>query len=170
MPTRVQLGIVPAKMSVPNDVYRALHIARVSFQVPELDKPIMAVVPEAHGQKKKKKKPALHFARDCAQEAMDKVVAAAVTELQGREAERRSAEGSTAPWNAVVVAAGCNCFQEEVLPEVFLNRELSTCQTWKQLCHVLSAHSPNFRLPWSIVAANLEEPPAVLLQTNREDS
>ena len=101
---------------------------------------------------------------------MTLVVKAAVEELQGRRRSTAAHRAAAAaePWAAVVVCAGWNCAEKELLAEAFLSQQLSGCTHWQPLLLVLSAHSGE-KLPWQVVAPTLAQAPARLVQTNLED-
>ena len=64
-----------ARQSVPQRAYEALERGRGQWQVPETNRPIMEIAPEAYKSKK------LHFKANMASEAMQKVVEAAMQDF-----------------------------------------------------------------------------------------
>eukprot|EP00435_Cladocopium_sp_Y103_P074850 s63_g51.t1 len=173
----VEVGIIPARESVPRREYEALKLARTSFQVPETPRPILSLVGEAYGRAQRP----LHFVRAEAEAAMDTLVKATVEDMKTMRkaaagAEHRSAPGSAAEhrsaadgrWIAVVVCAGWNCVEKEVLAEAFVAARLARCRAWAETLQVLSAHA-TVKLPWRTVAPCLKEAPKTLWQTCNQD-
>lgn len=88
---------MPARDAVKGARYEAVGVARLVFQVPELNKSILEIVPGAYGEAKK----ALRSSCAAAEESMDQVVerwlgasCQRVEQSVASEPERRSAGGS----------------------------------------------------------------------------
>ena len=169
----VEVGVVPAASSVPGREYEGLQTARAGFGVEETHTTILAAVGNAYGAKAKP----LHFLRAEAARAMDAVVRATIQDLVARArqqlaitAEQRAAgaEQRSAQWLPVIICAGWNCGEKEVLAEAYVAAKLSKCLQWREFLQGLSAHA-TFRLPWQEIASHLSLAPARLVQTNNED-
>ena len=169
----VQVGIVPARESVPGRAYEGLQLARKCFGVPETPRTILNLVGKAYGNAKDQ----LHFKRSEASGAMDTLVTATLEDMRAQRevaatAEHRSAQDSAAehrsaandPWIAVVVCAGWNCTEKEILAESFVAARLASSRTWAEVVRVLSAHAA-VKLPWTQVAPSLKAAPKILWQT-----
>lgn len=160
---------------MPGRDYDGLQRARADFGVQETSRTILAVVGSAYGTKAKP----LHFLRTEAAEAMDAVARATMQDLVARRMARQqqassgeqlaaAAEQRSAQWVPVIICAGWNCRETEVLAEAYVAAKLSKCLQWRELLQVLSAHA-TFRLPWENIAAQLPLAPARLVQTNSQD-
>ena len=129
---------VPARRSVPQREYGALETARTAFGTKETKRAILDICPECYGKGDK-----LHFAAASAVAGLERVVEAAVADIQEEieEASRTAmrslaAEEASAveelsatrrslvdvgfrdrPWVAVVICCGWNCSGERVLAE-----------------------------------------------------
>ena len=171
----VEVGVVPAASSVPGREYEGLQTARAGFGVEETHTTILAAVGNAYGAKAKP----LHFLRAEAARAMDAVVRATIQDLVARRAARQQlaitaeqraagAEQRSAQWLPVIICAGWNCGEKEVLAEAYVAAKLSKCLQWREFLQGLSAHA-TFRLPWQEIASHLSLAPARLVQTNNED-
>ena len=171
----VEVGVVPAAQSVPGRDYEGLQRARADFGVQETSRTILAVVGSAYGTKAKP----LHFLRTAAADAMDAVTRATMQDLVARRMARQqqasmaeqptaAAEQRSAQWVPVIICAGWNCREKEVLAEAYVAAKLSKCLQWRDLLQVLSAHA-TLRLPWENIAGQLPLAPARLVQTNSQD-
>ena len=171
----LEVGVVPAASSVPGREYEGLKTARSGFGVEETNTTILAAVGNAYGAKARP----LHFVRAEAARAMDAIVRATTQDLVARRvarqqlaitAEPRSAgaEQRSAQWLPVIICAGWNCGEKEVLAEAYVAAKLSKCLQWRDFVQGLSAHA-TCRLPWQEIAPHLTLAPARLVQTNSED-
>ena len=171
----LEVGVVPAASSVPGREYDALKTARAGFGVEETNTTILAVVGNAYGAKAKP----LHFVQAEAARAMDAVLHATIKDLVARRAARQErdmtaeprsagAEQRSAQWLPVIICAGWNCQEKEVLAEAYVAAKLSKCLQWREFVQTLSAHA-TCRLPWQKIAPYLSLAPARLVQTNSED-
>ena len=168
-----QVGIIPARESVPGREYEGLQLARKCFGVPETPRTILSLVGKAYANRKDQ----LHFSNTEAPGAMDTLVTATLEDMRAQRgvaatAEHRSAQDSAAehgsaandPWIAVVVCAGWNCTEKEILAENFVAARLARSRTWAEVVQVLSAHAA-VKLPWTQVAPSLKAAPKILWQT-----
>jgi len=171
----LEVGVVPAASSVPGREYEGLKTARSGFGVEETNTTILAVVGNAYGAKAKP----LHFVQAEAARAMDAVLHATIKDLVARRAARQErdmtaeprsagAEQRSAQWLPVIICAGWNCQEKEVLAEAYVAAKLSKCLQWREFVQTLSAHA-TCRLPWQKIAPYLSLAPARLVQTNSED-
>ena len=168
-----QVGIIPARESVPGREYEGLQLARKCFGVPETPRTILSLVGKAYANRKDQ----LRFSNTEAPGAMDTLVTATLEDMRAQRgvaatAEHRSAQDSAAehrsaandPWIAVVVCAGWNCTEKEILAENFVAARLARSRTWAEVVQVLSAHAA-VKLPWTQVAPSLKAAPKILWQT-----
>jgi hypothetical protein len=170
----LEVGVVPAASSVPGREYDALKTARAGFGVEETNTTILAVVGNAYGAKAKP----LHFVQAEAARAMDAVLHATIKDLVARRAARQERDMTAEPRSAgaeqrsaqwpVIICAGWNCQEKEVLAEAYVAAKLSKCLQWREFVQTLSAHA-TCRLPWQKIAPYLSLAPARLVQTNSED-
>ena len=185
-------GCVPARDSVPpkpgeskEEGFKGLVEGRAQYQIKETTQSIMELVPWAYSGGKKN----LHFMKDQAKPAMVQIVetaaqeicqgtaqasaasaqgtAQAVADLQGTARVSTSAAQGTAQAVVVVICCGWNA-TKTLLEELLCSKALTSSRSWKDVLRTAACFAPN--VPFTEVATYLDPVPAVLYQTNFQDS